>query len=215
MSQAKFVAPTFGDGSFTCPLCGTLSQARFYRLSTNINNTVYYLSRGACCSKDILWQKDREISDDGAIIFPDVSGAPHPSPDMPADVKADYEEAASLCQRSPRAAAALLRLAIQKLCKHLGQPGKNINDDIAALVKAGLPADVQIALDVVRVVGNNAVHPGELSVDDVAEIASELFYWVNFIVDNQIGQKRRLQEIKARLPQGALDAIAKRDAPKT
>ena len=39
-------------------------------------------------------------------------------------------------------------------CGHLGESGKNINDDIAALVKKGLNLMIQQSLDVVRVIGN-------------------------------------------------------------
>ena len=51
------------------------------------------------------------------------------------------------------------------LC-HLGEKGENINDEIANLVKKGLPVEVQRAMDLCRVIGTNAVRPGELNIDD-------------------------------------------------
>ena len=53
---------------------------------------------------------------------------------------------------------------------HLELKGKNIDDDIGALVKRGLDARIQKALDVVRVVGNNAVHPGQIDLRDDNEL---------------------------------------------
>lgn len=144
--------------------------------------------------------------------YPLSSTAPLPNSDMPDDVKADYEEARNIFSLSPKGSAALLRLAIQKLCKHLGCKGENINDDIAKLVKEGLPTKVQKALDAVRVVGNNAVHPGTLDLNDNNEIAFALFNFVNIICDNQITQPKKIDEYyDSIIPEGAKKAIEKRD----
>jgi hypothetical protein len=130
---------------------------------------------------------------------------------LPDDVRSDYEEAQEVADRSPRGAVALLRLAIQKLCKHLGEKGKRIDDDIGSLVAKGLPAKIQQALDVVRVVGNNAVHPGELYIDDNPEIVTSLFRLVNMIAERMISEPAEIQSLYNSLPAGALGGIAKRD----
>lgn len=148
---------------------------------------------------------------DGRMIYPRVQTAPMPHLEMPEAVRNDYEEARSIASESPRGAAALLRLSIQKLTAHLGESGKNINDDIGALVKKGLPIEIQQALDIVRVIGNNAVHPGELSEEDVGEVASALFELINQIVEDRIARPKKLAALFDKLPEGARKAIEKRD----
>src|SRR5206468_4032904 len=66
----------------------------------------------------------------GKMIYPDSSLAPMPNSDLPLDIIADFQEARTIVQRSPRGAAALFRLCIQKMCAHLGETGRNINNDI-------------------------------------------------------------------------------------
>lgn len=73
---------------------------------------------------------------------------------------------------------------------------------------------IQQALDICRVVGNNAVHPGELDIKDTPEIAQQLFKMINFIVEDRITKPKEVQELFAQLPSGAVEAIAKRDAAK-
>jgi len=134
---------------------------------------------------------------------------------MPEECKQDYEEARLVFTHSPRAAAGLLRLLVQRLVISLGQPGENLNKDIKALVEKGLPVEVQQALDCCRVIGNNAVHPGEIDFDETPESALALFGMINFIVENQITQKNKIAALYGQLPAGALEAIKKRDGGTT
>ena len=129
---------------------------------------------------------------------------------MPDEVKLDYEEAANIITQSPRGAAALLRLALQKLIIHLGGKGSNLNDDIARLVAQGLPVRIQQALDVARVIGNNAVHPGQIDVDDV-EISGNLFALLNLITEYMMTLPEKVEELYKNLPDNAKVAINLRD----
>lgn len=128
----------------------------------------------------------------------------------PPDVRADYEEAWSIVALSPRGAAALLRLCIQKLCEHLGEKGK-LDDAIAALVKKGLDARVQKALDIVRVIGNESVHPGQMDLRDDPDTATELFRLINLIVEVMISQPKHIETMYSGLPESRRQAIEKRD----
>jgi hypothetical protein len=134
-----------------------------------------------------------------------------PNNDLPDEIKRDYEEARSIINHSPRGAAALLRLCIQKLCAFLGESGTNINADIAALVKKGLNPLVQKSLDIVRVVGNEAVHPGTIDVTDDPEIAIHLCKLVNIIAETMITQPKHVDALYGILPQDKRDQIEKRD----
>ncbi|WP_324740090.1 DUF4145 domain-containing protein [Tsuneonella sp. CC-YZS046] len=162
------------------------------------------LSRCFNCDKVAIWVQS-------ALVFPVRGDAPLPNPDLPEDVRLDFDEAGRILRLSPRGASALLRLAIQKLCKEVGGNGKNIDSDIAALVEKGLDVRIQQALDVVRVIGNNAVHPGQVDLRDDVGTAEKLFDLVNIIADAMISQPKRIAEMFDGLPQGARDAIAKRD----
>lgn len=144
------------------------------------------------------------------MYFPDNGNAPFPNPEMPESVKKLYSEASSIHMKSPRGAAALLRLGIQVLCKELGEPGKNINTDIASLVKKGLPEIVQQSLDIVRVTGNDAVHPGQIDTDNPKTV-SQLFDLSNIIVEYMIALPKKVSSIYKGLPADKVDAISDRD----
>lgn len=165
------------------------------------------LSMTAChhCSKVALWVRDR-------LIYPLARAGVEPNADLPAELQTDFEEARSIVMQSPRGAAALMRLVVQKLCKELGEQGKNIDADIASLVSKGLNPEVQRALDYVRVIGNNAVHPGEIDLKDDPQTAIALFGLVNAIADQMISHPKKVNALFAGLPSKNLDAISARDA---
>ena len=177
-----------------------------------IENTVYLrsrlenlnISRCYSCRKFALW-----VADD--LIYPATTSIILPDEEMPANILADFNEAAEIVDKSPRGAAALLRLSIQKLMPHLGLKGKNLDDDIGALVKRGLDGRIQKALDVVRVVGNNAVHPGQIDLEDDKATAIKLFGLVNLIVEAMIATPKHVEKMYGELPKAALEAIKKRD----
>jgi Domain of unknown function (DUF4145) len=165
------------------------------------------ISRCYNCNDISLWIYDR-------LVYPQRGEAPPANADLPPEISRDYAEASSILDLSPRGAAALIRLAIQKLCKSLGQPGENINADIKALVAAGLDTRVQKALDAVRVVGNHAVHPGQIDLRDDRAAAETLFRLLNLIAEKMISEPKHVDEVYAALPEDARKAIEKRDGKK-
>jgi hypothetical protein len=208
-----FVPPVFRATSFNCPYCNAFAAQQWIHVYAQFPNgnafeegsRPFHMSKCAHCTLVATWHE-------GIMLVPDISVSPQPHADMPAAVIPDYEEARSVLQRSPRSTAALLRLALQKLCIELGEKGENINEDIKQLVSKGLPVEVQQALDIVRVVGNEQVHPGELDVRDDPSIALELFKLINFIVEDRITRPKSIGRLYSRLPDNKLDGIKRRDS---
>jgi len=205
----KYTIPERDIDAFNCPHCEAFSHQVWSTVFVSVKNTLVPIpnlisSKCERCHNYALW-----IGKD--IIYPSGSIAPLPCDDMPANVKGDYEEARAIVNASPRGASALLRLSLQKLMPHIGEKGDNLDDDIRDLVKKGLPQMIQQALDAVRVIGNNAVHPGELDLKDDITTAKSLFDLVNLIVDYTITKPKNVKAIYERIPKGAKDAIARKD----
>jgi hypothetical protein len=97
------------------------------------------------------------------------------------------------------------------LCTGLGGKGRKIDDDIAFLVAKGLSPVVQQSLDTVRVVGNEAVHPGTIDLRNDTDTATKLFTLVNIIADQMITNPKHVLELYEKLPEEKRKAIEKRD----
>ncbi|HGY9611008.1 DUF4145 domain-containing protein [Vibrio harveyi] len=209
--MSKYYPPVFEQEQFHCVQCGVYANQYWNKLkresSQYYHETEFTYNRCSHCGEICYWYQ-------GRMIVPSEAPVPPHHQDLPEVCVSDYNESRDIVARSPRAAAALLRLTIQKLLSELGEKGKNINEDIGSLVTKGLPVEVQQALDYCRVVGNNAVHPGEIDLNDNPEIANSLFEMINFIVEVRISQPKKVAALYSILPEGALKAVAKRDGVK-
>lgn len=206
----KYFPPKFKEKKFHCIHCGVYATQDWYetwykQTAAGFPTTGIYMSVCSYCDKWTFWYEEK-------MIIPTEAPVEPPHPDLPEDCKQDYIEARDVFVKSPRAAAALLRLCIQELMPSLGEKGENINDDIKSLVAKGLPVRVQQALDLCRVIGNNAVHPGELDINDSPDIAQNLFNMINFIVEERITRPREIEELYNQLPEESRKKIEKRDS---
>lgn len=211
----NYIAPRIDLKAYTCPHCNTLAQVEVskYHMQGDVSvslsgmlscESYVIIHRCQCCGKKILWIDDE-------YIYPDII-AEEANPDMPESVRRLYEEAGLIYNKSPRAACALLRLAVENLCQELGQVDRDINKNIAALVQKGLPPSIQKALDTVRVVGNKAVHPGQIAIDvDDVNTAKMLMRLLNMIVERMITESKELEEVYGLLPKSTRKAIERRD----
>lgn len=232
-------APSIDENSFNCPFCNAYAAQTWFdmcadrcgyhnetpslyersdsgvaKVETSLayNPGVISLARvenafaSHChnCGHVSLWVSDK-------LVFPRKKAPIEPNEDMPDEIKVDYEEARAVFDDSPRASAALLRLCIQKLCIHLGESSGKIDTDIANMVKNGLSKLVQQSLDIVRVIGNESVHPGTIDLNDDRDTAEKLFSIVNLIVMQMITNHRMVNDLYNSLPVNKLRGIEQRD----
>lgn len=200
------VSPAFKISAFNCPHCNAFAKQNWTGSTRSDGYAVDGFAIAICghCHKPSYWHLDK-------MIYPNKVTAPLPNADLPDDIKADFEEARQIAGLSPKGAAALLRLVIQKLCVHLGEQGKDLNKDIGSLVKKGLSDRIQKALDVVRVIGNESVHPGQIDLNDNQATTSKLFELVNIIADKMITEPKEIDKLFDGLPAGKREAIQRRD----
>jgi hypothetical protein len=218
LHNSRFIA---SHSSFVCPYsaCGAYSSHAWGNVSQ-----LWVLEEGGGGSPRKLGENTRIVTSlcnacqneavfvNGLLVHPRQVEVSPPHIDMPQKIMADYNEAAQILAASPRGAAALLRLAVQKLLPLIGATKNDINQQIAELVANGtLTSMMQKALDSLRVIGNEAVHPGTMDLSDDVETATSLFQLLNFIVDKSITEPKLVDELFASLPEAKLKGIENRD----
>ena len=214
--SSHYVIPEFQKEWFTCPNCWAFAKQNWQRLHIENNGAISMATCDHCHKFTIwqwatfLWQHSLQVGN-ARLIFPKISNIPQPNLDLNQEIKLDYFEAWNIVDDSPRWACALLRLALQKLMIQLWEQWKDINKDIGNLVKNWLNPTIQKALDTVRVVWNESVHPWEINMEDNWEIATKLFWLINIIANQLITQPKEIDELYQVIPESKLKGIEDRD----
>lgn len=215
-NKQTYFFPIYQEKSFNCPHCNINAEQLWSKIETQTSRFNNYLNTFAsnfqnwsssfcsCCEEICFWAGTE-------LIYPRIMLVEEANSDLNDDIKKDYLEASKILQDSPRASAALLRLALQKLCKQLGCAGKDINKDIGILVSKGLNSNIQKAMDTLRIIGNNAVHPGEINLDEDIEIVKKLFSLLNFIANAMITEPNKIQMLYDNLPKNKKKGVDNRD----
>jgi len=163
----------------------------------------FLFRRCTSCEKQSIWVNNE-------LVYPETNSVDDPNDDLPPKVHDIYLEAAKVSDASPRASAALLRLALQELLSELGAKGNGLKDAIEDLAESESDPTIAKALETVRITGNHAVHPGQIDFDDKPEMALGLFKLINYIAGRVITDKKEVEEMHARLPGGVKGVSDKR-----
>lgn len=228
--------PAYNLEAFSCPNCRVYAKQEWYTLQLkdafdhiigrprnvfdmksqpngvedHLPESDMAFAQCSSCDELSIWLRKE-------LIFPRESIIEDPNNFMPEEVKKLYEEARQVFPISPRSSAALLRLALEVLLPSIGAKKGNINDMIGQLARESKTiARVSKAMDILRVTGNNAVHPGvlDLSGEDSRDTSATLFKILNIIVAETIESEAMVDEVYGVLPEGIQDSIEKRNAPR-
>ncbi len=201
----------FREQNFHCPSCGVLAFQNWSRTYSSLYNGNEFsgLQTAQCqnCDELSIWY-------DSKMVYPKVLTALLAHEDMPETVKVIYNEARNVASDSSRAAAALLRVALEKLTEELGETEGTLNARIGKLSKKGLPQKAIQSLDIVRIFANEGgSHAGEIDLSgaDSDDIVNRLFKLTNFIVEKTITENKEIEEIYGTLPPDKINGITNRD----
>jgi Domain of unknown function (DUF4145) len=155
------------------------------------------------CNEICLWVVDQ-------LVWPRSATDPEPKLHASPDVRRENEEASQILDASPRGAAAFLRLAIEKLCKELGDSEESPRPETAPLFQEEVDARVQKVLEAMRIIESNAVPPDHVGVEDTRATAETLSGLINLICEKMIIEPRHLQALYAKVRDGAQSAFEQR-----
>jgi hypothetical protein len=145
-----------------------------YPQNVKVKMVNLHLSSCYNCNGFSVWVRDR-------LVFPFRVAE---RPDLVAE---DFEEAATILDKSPRGAAALIHLSIQTLMQ---ENGKQLDDEIASLISKGLQVEIQDAMDVLQELGNNWVHSGQIDSKEDKATATRIFALLKMIVERRTLKNR-------------------------
>ena len=199
--------------TFICPHCGTTCQHQKHAVVKDIFRDerikeLYYNKQGnekigfnrfcecfapyevhVCrcinCGEFSLFIQDE-------LVWPKPCGVPA-STYMPEQVKKPYDEAQKVLHDSPWAACILLRIALERLCDHLGGTGPTLYKRIESL---NLNASEKVIWTAIRKAGNASAHENAEFLSEYQErdtmnpnIAVTLSKFINLIVESHVASQ--------------------------
>ncbi|SDP09844.1 protein of unknown function [Nakamurella panacisegetis] len=199
--------------AFTCPHCRTRSQqillgpvrgslGRTY----NDNDIPNWLATKCFTCHNVA------LFHGPTLRFPAARVGPTPTQDMPANIKAIYEEAQEVAAVSPRSAAALLRVALETMVNELVSGSEKLFQKIGKLRALGVDQEIIDYMDLIRGFGNDGAHAGEVNLEDDPKTVADLFEILQIIVADAITRKKKKQALLGRFSQGWHQGREERDA---
>ncbi|MCA8834723.1 MAG: DUF4145 domain-containing protein [Proteobacteria bacterium] len=209
--------PAYGRTKFHCPYCDVFTHQEwvkrikiFFNGSNHGEFVDIYTTQCFDCRHFTVWYGEK-------IIDPFASDAPQADSGMPDSVKEIFDEARKVHEDSPRAAAALLRVALEELTTHLGETDGTLNARIRKLREKGLSPQAIKNLDTVRITANEGgAHSGQIDLTgaDGKDIVNKLFGLVNHIVKTTITEPAEFEKIAQALPAEKIKGAEDSDKPK-
>ena len=150
------------------------------------------------CRRFTLWLGD-------AMIYPRVGEAPPPHEEMPPQIRKLYEEARGVLPASPRASAALLRVALEGLLEEAGYRQGRLADRLQKAREDGnLSASTYKLAETLRYAGNAAAHYEPWKIDpsqgeEDREMVYYLFDFVNKVTEELVAEPRRVEEMARKI----------------
>ena len=217
MTKHEDKKPAFKKPNFICPYCDLYNpQTWVKRFGVCFNGENYgefaelYTTQCFDCKHIAVWYRRK-------LIDPFTSDAPQADSGMPDSVKEIFDEARKVQEHSPRAAAALLRVALEELTTHLGETDGTLNARIRKLREKGLSPQAIKNLDTVRITANEGgAHSGQIDLTgaDGKDIVNKLFGLVNHIVKTTITEPAEFEKIAQALPAEKIKGAEDSDKPK-
>ncbi len=196
--EHEIISPKFREAAFACPHCRTYALQRW---TTLVGKDLYvgmglYAAMCDRCHNASIWVEGWDSTE--CMVYPGVVSRGSLPDSAGQDVIQCYQEAASIAQKSPRAAMALLRLALEMLCKKLLElDGQEHNlRDMANKVseKYHLSEEVAKSMDILRITGNNAIHAGKIALEDNASL-EPMFWLLTYVCEQAISKHEKAKKI--------------------
>lgn len=200
---------------FRCPFCGEImsvhdqthtawcmnfsssSALQVYDLP-HLRVTIYRCPNPECQKESVFAEgKNGYIENSSLSIYPQSNCKVFPEY-IPLAIRQDYEEACSILDRSPKAAATLARRCLQGMIHDFwGIHEKNLNAEITQL-KGHIPASQWKAIDAIRNIGNIGAHM-EHDVDRIIEVepdeANKLIRLIEHLVEKWYVDRHDAEEL--------------------